>query len=311
LINIIDVDKFIRSKNFEGPVSSSQLFLGKSYSYHPQGLLSEEIFGIEGSKERRENCSWIELGCYVIHPIIYDILKKRIFQKIDKLISGDSQFKINDDGILEEDEDGEIYGMSSFIENIQKIKFRTDDEPETDRNKIIQMINKNIKSGTFFMDKLIIIPPEHRSVSIFEETNEVQIDHLNDIYQRIITLSYQIKSTSGSLFDVLVYRMQVLLNELVEQIRVRISKKSGMIRNLMLGKRVDFSARTVITPNPELEIGYVGVPFRIVAEIFEPFILYGLANSPESKNIPDEFFEEVKKYLGKEREMEMDEYEGE
>jgi DNA-directed RNA polymerase beta' subunit len=300
MINIINVDKFIKDNQLNGPIKSSQLFLGKSFSYHPQGPLSEEIFGIEGSPERRENCSWIDLGCNVIHPMIYDIMNKRIFQKIDKLLNGDKSFTINDEGLLEEDENGEISGMISFVENIQKIKFRKDDN-DSDRNKIIKMFEKNIKSRCFFMDKLIVIPPDHRKVNILEETKEVSIDPLNETYQRIITLSYQIRSTSGSLYDVLVYRMQILLKELLDLIRTRVSKKQGMVRNLMLGKRVDFSARTVITPNPELEIGYSGIPLRIIVEIFEPFILYGLTNSPYSKDIPDEFFEEVKKYLVKEK----------
>ena len=95
------------------------------------------------------------------------------------------------------------------------------------------------------------------------------------------------------------------LRDLNELVRQRVSKKSGIIRRLMLGNRVDFSARTVITPNPNLELGTTGIPFRIICQIFEPYIIYGLTNSPNSKNIPGEFYEEVKKFLGKETELEI------
>ena len=74
----------------------------------------------------------------------------------------------------------------------------------------------------------------------------------------------------------------------------------------MLGKRVDFSARAVITPNPNMELGRVGVPFRLVCELFEPFMIYGLVNSQYSKNIPPEFYEEIQKFLGKESALGLD-----
>jgi len=156
------------------------------------------------------------------------------------------------------------------------------------------------------MDKLLVIPPDFRPVHINEEKNEIRLDELNELYQKVIISSNSLKSVSGDLFDILSYRMQLLMKDLYELDRIRISKKQGMIRKLMLGKRVDFSARSVISPNPELSLGEVGLPLRIVTQVFEPQMLYALANSPESKNISDEFYEEVRKFLGKETSIDIE-----
>lgn len=305
MINILNINKYIRDNKSLGPVESAQMFIGKSYSFHPKGVMSEELFGIYGSPERRTQSSWINLNCNVIHPTIYDILYKRIEKKIEPLLSGEAIFSLSPEGFLEENPNGDISGMSDIVENIDKWKFRPSDE-EGDRNKIIEMLYKNIKSGTFFLDKLIVIPPEFRPVQIMEEKNEVVNDPLNELYAKIIILSNQVKNVSGSLFDILSYRMQLHLRELNELIRQKVSKKGGMIRKLMLGKRTDFSARSVISPNPKLKLGVTGVPLRIACQVFEPHMLYGLYNSPESSKIPSEFHEEVKKFLGKEREIEVE-----
>ena len=306
MIEIINVNNYIREHQCVGPVTSPQLFLGKSYTSHPQGLFSEELFGIEGSPERKDSVSWIELNCNVIHPVIYDLLSKRIERKIDELLSGERNFRFDADGFLIEDEEnGDIHGMSGIIANIHKWKFREGDD-ESDRNKLISMLYKNISHDTFFMDKLLVIPPDYRPIHIDEEKGEVRPDEINEIYQKVIILSNSLKSVSGDLFDILSYRMQMLMKELYELDRVKVSKKQGMIRKLMLGKRVDLSARSVISPNPELHLGEVGIPLRIAVQIFIPQMLYALANSPESRSIPDEFYEEIKKFLGKESSLDLD-----
>lgn len=305
MIKVLNVNKYIRENKSIGPVESAQMFIGKSYSFHPKGVMSEELFGIYGSPERRTQSSWIDLNCNVIHPMLYDILYKRIEKKIEPLLSGEAIFSLTPEGYLEENPQGDLSGMSDIVSNIDKWKFRLS-EDESDRNKIIQMMYKSIKSGTFFLDKLILIPPEFRPVQILEEKNEVINDPLNELYMKIIMLSNQVKNVSGSLFDILSYRMQMHLRELNELIRQKVSKKGGMIRRLMLGKRTDFSARSVISPNPKLTLGVTGVPLRIVCQVFEPHMLYGLSNAPEASEIPPEFYEEVKKFLGKEREIDVE-----
>ena len=302
MINILEIDKFLKTMKAKGPVKSSQFFLGKSHNPHPDGLFSEDIFGIDGSPEFRSSFSWIDLKTSVIHPVIYDILYKRIEKKIEPLLSGEKIYTIDENGYLQEDDSGTITGIASLFENRAKWRFRKNDDADTegDRNRIIEMLETNLNKDKFFMSKLLVIPPAFRPIAIMEESQEIRPDPLNELYQRILILSNQLNSVSGTLFDILSYRMQHLLRDLHDYARAKIAKKTGMIRKLMLGKRVDFSARTVITPNPKINLGEVGIPIRIACQIFEPQLLYGLVNSKYSSQIPKEFHDEVKKFLGKE-----------
>lgn len=302
MITILNIDKFIKENKLKGPVETSQVFFGKSNNFHPSGLYSEDIFGISGSKERKESFSYINLNCNVIHPIIYDMLKKTIERKIVDLLSADSKFTIDPTTkSLIEDENGKISGMTSLYENIKNIRFRRDEDKETFRNKIISMLELNIKKNTFFINKLLIIPPDFRPITIMEQFNETRIDELSTLYQKIIVLSRSLSTVSGVLYDVLSYRMQLLMNELYELIRDKVSRKMGLIREMILGKRVDFSARAVIVPNKELYPTVIGVPLRLCCLLFEPFLIYGLLNSTNARNIPPEFFTKVKEFLGKEK----------
>lgn len=300
MINTINVDRFLKENNALGPITTNSLFLGKSNTYNPLGLFSENFFGIEGSKEWKTSYSYIELNTHVIHPVLYDILEKRIFRKIKDLISGEKYFDINSEGYLIEDEYGEINGLNSLRENIHKIKFKETEDEEADRNEIIKMIYKNIENGTFFINKLIVIPPAYRPIIIDPNTKEIKVDEMNKIYSKIIMSSSQLKSVSGLLSESLSYRQQLLIRDLYELIKDKTAKKSGIVRKLMLGSRVDFSARTVISPDPELKIGTVGLPLRIAVQIFEPHMLYGLLNSPYASQIPASFHEEVRQYLDRE-----------
>ena len=142
MIEIVDVDNFLKLKKAKGPVKSSQFFLGKSQNPHPDGLFSEVFFGIDGSPEYRTKYSWIDLNCPVIHPLLFDILCKRIERKIEPLLSGEKTYIINDDGNLEEKEDGNIDGMTKLYENRMKWKFKRnvkEVEAESERDKLVSM----------------------------------------------------------------------------------------------------------------------------------------------------------------------------
>ena len=309
MITILNIEQLVKEKKMVGPVSSPNLFLGKSQTFHPQGLFSEDLFGLDGSKERSERMSWIDLNCNIIHPFIYDIIKKRIDRKLPDLLAGNKTYDIDGDGKLVENKSGTgtITGMNSYFKNIKKIKFRegeieaSDDDDDvlpSDRNRIISMIYDNIQKDTFFIKRLIVISPDYRPY-IVSEDGSADLDELNKTYRRIIELANQIKNVSGSLYDILSFSQQNLVYTIYEYVRSKLSKKHGIIRDNILGKRVDFSARSVITPNPKLMVGEAGIPLRILCQVFEPYIIYGLLNSPYSNKIPQEFHDEVKKFLGR------------
>ena len=58
------------------PVISHEYTIGKGEMLHPDGLFSEPIFGLKDTPDRKKNYSFIELGCVVLHPALYNILKR-------------------------------------------------------------------------------------------------------------------------------------------------------------------------------------------------------------------------------------------
>ena len=59
----------------------------------------------------------------------------------------------------------------------------------------------------------------------------------------------------------------------LKSIKERLNGKGGRVRGNLMGKRVDFSARSVITPDPNLSIGEIGVPMKIAKNITKPIIV--------------------------------------
>lgn len=303
MIKLINIEKFMSENGFDGPITSPNIMMGNSLNFHPKGVQSEEIFGLVGSKERSTNYSWIELNCKIIHPVVYNILISKLERtKIEDLLSTENTYDLDENGhlVLNKDGNGELNGFTSFIDNIDKFRFRKDEDKSADKNKLIDLLYEKLNDDSFFITKLIVIPPNFRETQVFEESGDITISELDTLYSRIINLSYQVNSVSGNVYDVLSFRMQSLLKELYEFARIKISKKNGMIRNMMLGKRVDFTGRSVISPNPNLNAGEVGLPLRMICQLFEPYILYGILNSDYSTTIPNEFHKEAYKFLGKE-----------
>ena len=59
----------------------------------------------------------------------------------------------------------------------------------------------------------------------------------------------------------------------LKAIRQRLKGKDGRIRNNLMGKRVDYSGRSVITPDPNIELDQLGVPFVIAKNLTYPEIV--------------------------------------
>jgi len=288
MLKFLDLDKFSKGLS---PVTSAEIF-SRPNEFNNDGLFSERIFGNLESQERRKTFSYIDLHTKVIHPSALKIILQ-LNRKIDLFISASENFTLKVNGDLVQDSDGELTGLSKFIEIFPDIKFRG--ETET-REKFINLLHKSYKDGTLFIDKIPIIPPDFRP-SFQEEDGNWMIDKLNDVYQSIIRKAIQVRSSGGSgiLFDLLSYGLQLAIVEHDKFIRTKVEKKNGLIRSQMLGKRIDFSGRAVITPGPNLKINQVGVPFRIAVNLFEPFIMHVLLYTNRINR--EELSSEIKKFI--------------
>ena len=158
------------------------------------------------------------------------------------------------------------------------------------------------------MDVIPVIPPDLRPLVLLESGNFATSD-LNDLYRRIINRNNRLKKLMDlnapeviirnekrmlqqavdALFDNNRCRRPVLgsSNRALKSLTDMIKGKQGRFRENLLGKRVDYSARSVIVVGPELKLNQCGLPKKIALELFQPFIIrklkeHGLADTIKS-----------------------------
>lgn len=265
-------------------VSSFEYTVGaKSLQFHPDGLFSEVIFGNKESKERKTNFAVIELNCKVLHPVLIKSVY-RMNSKILKVLNQSMSYDIDEQGNLIDNPDGgELNGITSVIKNFERLIYRKDN---TGIRKDIQtMLLHYYKKNQAFIDSCIVIPAYWRDAQI-EDANGygLRIPPINEYYQKIIKLSIQMKSMSMSpgdpIYEIHAAKMHQLISDLYDFLIVKVSKKQGMVRQDILGKRVDFSGRAVIIGGAAtIKPDEIGIPYKMLVKLYEPFILYDLYNS--------------------------------
>ncbi|CAL1329040.1 DNA-directed RNA polymerase subunit beta' [Candidatus Providencia siddallii] len=173
---------------------------------------------------------------------------------------------------------------------------------ETKRNKItkrIKLLESFIQSGNkpewMVLNVLPILPPDLRPLVPLDGGRFATSD-LNDLYRRVINRNNRLKRLLElSAPDIIVRNEKRMLQEAVDALldngrRGRaitgsnkrplksladmIKGKQGRFRQNLLGKRVDYSGRSVITVGPYLKLHQCGLPKKMALELFKPFI-YG------------------------------------
>ena len=287
-LQLLDVDKFAASL---APVTSTELKT-RSGELHPEGLFSEKIFGVEGTLTRSKKFSYIKLNTKVVHPAAYKLLI-RIDRRLEKFFNTEHSFSVDSKGALILDEDG-VSGIQEFIKLYPTLKLKAGTSA---REKIIKVLKDAYKQGALFIDKIPIIPPELRPM-YEDESGQLVLDEINNIYLNIMRKASQVKSVGkgSALSSLLNFYLQTAVNDHDKFVRTKISKKHGLIRENMLGKRVDFSARGVITPGPKLDVNQVGVPLRMAVALFEPFLVHYLLFSKKYPH-KEQLEIEIKQYM--------------
>lgn len=294
MIYLADLEKTTKLMD---PVTATDLTIGKSVNFHPEGLFSEKIFGAKGSKERRQTFSYIDLHCQVLHPALVKpvwLLNRKIIEAIERKRT----FRFDDKGELVVDPEGDINGVTAVINNFHKLIARK----ETNQRRIDMqnMVLNYLKNDMVFIRKCLVIPAFYRDAEIDEIHGGLRVKPINEYYVKIIRQSLQLESISqksGPMYDILASKMYQLVNDLYNYIIKRISKKEGLVRQNVLGKRVDFSGGAVITgASSEIKIDEVGIPFRMLVNLFQPFIIHDIHNS--GKTDQNRFAELLKSYNG-------------
>jgi len=289
VIKILDANEFARKLK---PITSTQMKL-RSGEFDENGLFSEVIFGAEGSIDRTMRMSYIDLNAEVIHPTLYRVII-RLDRRLEKMFFAETSFSLDSSGKLIEDENG-VVGILGFKSLMPKLKFRGETQQ---REELIKLINFNYQKDTLFVSKLPVIPPDFRPYFEDEQTGEITYDELNEIYVDVLRKSFQIKSINKTtaFYSVLNANLQKAVNTHDAFIQKKIEKKRGLIRNSILGKRVDFSGRAVITSGPELDAHEIGIPLKMAVMIFSPFLIHLLIFS-QTYPRREELRNEISQYI--------------
>jgi DNA-directed RNA polymerase subunit beta' len=139
-----------------------------------------------------------------------------------------------------------------------------------------------------------VIPPDLRPLVLLESGNFATSD-LNDLYRRIINRNNRLKKLMDLNAPEVIIRnekrmLQQAVNALFDNSRGKrpvlgsnnrplksltdmIKGKQGRFRENLLGKRVDYSARSVIVVGPELKLHQCGLPKKIALELYQPFVI--------------------------------------
>jgi len=171
------------------------------------------------------------------------------------------------------------------------------------RLKVVEAFRKSGQSPEWMiLDVIPVIPPELRPLVPLDGGRFATSD-LNDLYRRVINRNNRLKKLLELRApEVIVRNEKRMLQEAVDALfdngrRGRVLKgsnnrplkslsdtlkgKQGRFRQNLLGKRVDYSGRSVIVVGPELKINQCGLPKKMALELFKPFIY----NSLEEKGL--------------------------
>ncbi len=175
------------------------------------------------------------------------------------------------------------------------------------RLEVVEAFRQSGNNPTWMIiDILPVIPPEIRPMVQLDGGRFATSD-LNDLYRRVINRNNRLKRLIQlNAPDIIVRNEKRMLQEAVDSLidngrRGRavtgansralkslsdmLKGKQGRFRQNLLGKRVDYSGRSVIVVGPELKMYQCGVPKEMAIELFRPFVMKKLVEDGSANNI--------------------------
>lgn len=172
-----------------------------------------------------------------------------------------------------------------------------------------EMDRAQVRPEWMFLTVLPVLPPELRPMVQLDGGRYASSD-LNDLYRRVINRNNRLKYLLEiNAPEVIIRNEKRMLQEavdslidngmrkgvmtkattggrrLLKSLADMLRGKQGRFRQNLLGKRVDYSGRSVIVVGPELKIDQVGIPKRMALEIFKPFVIRKLLEKELAFNV--------------------------
>ncbi len=161
---------------------------------------------------------------------------------------------------------------------------------------IRSMIHSNVRPEWMFLKSLPVVPPGLRPMVALEGGRHATSD-VNDLYRRVINRNNRLrKLIEINAPDVILRNEKRILQEAVDalldnsiaksdaamnqsqrralkSLSDNLKSKQGLFRQNLLGKRVDYSGRSVIVVGPQLKLNQCGLPKKMALELFRPFVI--------------------------------------
>ncbi len=178
--------------------------------------------------------------------------------------------------------------------------------------KRLEVVEAFRKSGNkpewMILDVVPVIPPEIRAMVQLDGGRFASSD-LNDLYRRVINRNNRLKRLMElHAPDIIIRNEKRMLQEAVDalidngrrgkpvtgpsnrplkSLSEMLRGKQGRFRQNLLGKRVDYSGRSVIVVGPNLKIYQCGLPKEMALELFKPFVMKRLVETQKASNIKE------------------------
>lgn len=204
----------------------------------------------------------------------------------------------------------ESFDLEAEAEALKEVVEGKTGQQKTRALKRLKVINAFLQTGkpasAMVLDSIPVIPPDLRPMVQLDGGRFATSD-LNDLYRRVINRNNRLRRLQDlSAPDIIVNNEKRMLQEAVDALfdngrRGRpvtgpgnrplkslsdmLKGKQGRFRQNLLGKRVDYSGRSVIVVGPQLKLHQCGLPKTMALELFKPFVMKVLVENGEAKNV--------------------------
>jgi hypothetical protein len=272
----------------------------ENHEFSDEGIYSERIFGSyneDDNDKEIDTLGWIDISpYYIINPLLFANVKKCI-PRVNKMITFNKSIDQNGNEVENDEEIGEdeFIGLMEF-----KDRFFDLLEKYADKEKYINEYNfLSEHSEQVFISKIPVFSHKLRPATLLAK-NVLVFNEINNYYNFIIQYISEIKDriVSDENLDLLLlpllYNIQLYANTIhTKIINDYLKGKKGFLRKNIMGSRINFSARNVITPIIGHPIDEVAMPYKTFGELYK-FQLINLVSKVKGIN-----YNEAQKFWSK------------
>lgn len=228
-----------------------------------------------------------------------DVLGEEAYHQAREEFGGDFSAGMGGEAVKEILEKLDLEDLSLVLrQQLANTKSETTKKKLAKRLKVVEsLLHSGNKSEWMMLEVIPVIPPDLRPLVPLEGGRFATSD-LNDLYRRVINRNNRLKRLQElNAPDIIVRNEKRMLQEAVDalfdngrrgkvftgpnkrplkSLSDMIKGKQGRFRQNLLGKRVDYSGRSVIVVGPTLKLHQCGLPKKMALELFKPFIFHKL-----------------------------------